>query len=136
MGVQLIIFLIIGLLLGGLIAWFIAKSKFHHPQSFSAEEYGTVLNERNLLEQRFNDLRSETEIRKIDFLKSQDKISSLNIELSRLDTINKGLNEKFENQKLEIEDLHKKIKEQFENIASKIITVISSSPELNKKTTN
>jgi len=116
-----IIFLIVGLLAGALIAWFIAKSKFNSPLPFSMEEYLTLQNDKVLIEQRYNDLRAESDTRKGEINRNQDRINTLNIEISRLDTINKGFVDKLETQKQEMEDLHKKIKEQFENIASKII---------------
>ncbi len=116
-----IIFLITGLLAGALIAWFIAKSKFNNPLPFSVDEYLTLQNDKVLIEQRYNDLRLEFDSCKSEINKNQERINTLNIEISRLDTINKGFIDKLETQKQEMEDLHKKIKEQFENIASKII---------------
>ncbi|MBL0343163.1 MAG: DNA recombination protein RmuC [Bacteroidetes bacterium] len=121
MQTELIVFLFIGLIIGALAAWFVAKSVFFKPLPITSEEYNSLLNTKTLLEQRFNDAKSESDSGKIEIFKNQEKITFLNVEVSRLETTNKALNEKFDNQKQEIEDLHKKLKEQFESIAHKII---------------
>lgn len=119
--IAIFVFLIAGLLIGGIIGWYYAKSKFNYVSPFSVEEYVSMSNDKLVLEQKVNDLRSAVEDFKRESYTSREKATSFNIEISRLETVNKGLSEKLESQKAELEDLHKKIKEQFENIASKII---------------
>ncbi len=49
------------------------------------------------------------------------KNTNLHIEHSRLETLNRTLLERLETQKQEIDELHRKMQEQFESIASKIV---------------
>ena len=119
--IAIFVFLIAGLLIGGIIGWYYAKSKFNYVSPFSVEEYVSMSNDKLVLEQKVNDLRTAVEDFKRESYTSREKATSFNIEISRLETVNKGLSEKLDSQKAELEDLHKKIREQFENIASKII---------------
>ncbi len=121
MPTELIIFLIIGLIIGALAAWLVAKARFNRHVPFTFEEFTAVQNDKNLLEQRYNDLRNDSINREADLDVLREKLNASNIEKSRIETLNSGLNDKFDNQKLEIENLHTKIKEQFENIAHKIV---------------
>lgn len=116
-----IIFLITGLIAGGIAGWYFAKSKFNIPVPFAAEDFVALSNDKMLLEQKLADLRSVSEDLKRETFAARERSTSQTIEISRLDTVNKSLNEKLQSQKAELEELHKKIKEQFENIASKII---------------
>ena len=116
-----IVFLITGLIAGGLAGWYFAKSKFNIPAPFAAEDFVQLSNEKMLLEQKLTDLRTMSEELKRETFSARERNTAQTIEISRLDTVNKSLNEKLQSQKSELEELQKKIKEQFENIASKII---------------
>lgn len=119
--IQLLLILIIGLLTGCVTGWFLAKSKFDHTVPFTVEDHNSLKNEKTIAEQRLIDLRVELDEKKKALDTRQDQLTSLSIELTREVSINSGLQEKLDKQKSELEELHKKIKEQFENIANKIL---------------
>ncbi|MBA2413125.1 MAG: DNA recombination protein RmuC [Burkholderiaceae bacterium] len=119
--IQLLLILITGLFAGGVAGWFFAKSKFDHSMPFSLEEYNVLKNDKTVAEQRLLDVRSELDEKKKALDTRHDQLTALSNELTREVVNNSGLQEKLEKQKSELEDLHKKIKEQFENIANKIL---------------
>ena len=95
-----IIYLIIGIIIGGVSAFFIAKSKFGSGSSFLTQQ----------LQKNENELASERE-----------KVVKLNSELSALNSDYRNLQEKLGEQKSEIEDLQNKFTKEFENLANKIL---------------
>lgn len=101
-----IIYLIIGLIIGGLAAWFIASSKFKG-ESDRVEERSVILErERSTLE---NNLNSE-----------RQKVLELNSKLSALQSDYNNLQQKLTEQKAEVEELQQKFTKEFENLANKI----------------
>jgi DNA recombination protein RmuC len=101
-----IIFLIIGLIVGGLAAWFIASSKFKG-ESGRVEERSVILErERSTLE---NNLNLE-----------RQKVIDLNSRLSALQSDYNNLQQKLTEQKAEVEELQQKFTKEFENLANKI----------------
>ena len=118
---QLLMFLILGLIAGGVGGWFFAKSRFHKNIPFTLEDFVTLKNDKTVSDQRLQDARTEMEERKKEIANNQERITILKVEASALAANNKGLQERLDKQKEELEDLHKKIKEQFENIAHKIV---------------
>ena len=101
-----IIFLIIGLIIGGLAAWFIASSKFKG-ESGRVEERSVILErERSTLE---NNLNLE-----------RQKVIDLNSRLSALQSDYNNLQQKLTEQKAEVEELQQKFTKEFENLANKI----------------
>lgn len=116
-----LLFILFGALLGGVAAWFMARSRFHHPLPFSIEEFTTLKTAREMAEARLNDSRIE-----IDRLQSQhqqliEKNAGLSNEKVRLESALIAVNEKLAEQKKEIQDLHQKMRTEFENIAGKIV---------------
>jgi DNA recombination protein RmuC len=113
--------LLVGIAIGAVAAWLIAKSKFQIVSPVTFEEMNAVRNEKLLIEQRWNDLKSDYE----SFKNKADKEIAINIELNKevstLISVNKNLEEKLLNQQKDLEELHKKMKEQFESIAGKIV---------------
>lgn len=101
-----IIYLIIGLIIGGLAAWFIASSKFKG-ESGRVEERSVILErERSTLE---NNLNLE-----------RQKVLELNSKLSALQSDYNNLQQKLTEQKAEVEELQQKFTKEFENLANKI----------------
>ena len=119
--IQTLFFIGFALLAGGLTGWFLAKSKYFHPLPFTAEDFNALQTEKNILSQRLADIRDTIERKEKELQMLQDKFHTVSMEWSRMETVNKGLQEKLDNQKKELDDLHKKIKEEFENIAHKIL---------------
>lgn len=95
-----IIYLLIGLIVGGVSAFFIAKSKFGSGNSFLNQQ----------LQKSEGELSSERE-----------KVIKLNSELSALNSDYRNLQEKLAEQKTEIEELEKRFIKEFENLANKIL---------------
>ena len=118
---QLLLFLILGLIAGGLFGWFFAKSRFNKSMPFTLEDFVSLKNDKTVSDQRLQDIRAEIEERKKESRNSHEQITALKVEASGLSVHNKGLLERLDKQKEELDDLHKKIKEQFENIAHKIV---------------
>lgn len=101
-----IIYLIVGLLIGGAAAWFIASSKIKG-QAGRIEERSEILEkEKSNLE---NNLSSE-----------RQKVIDLNSKLSALQSDYNNLQQKLAEQKGELEDLQQKFTKEFENLANKI----------------
>ena len=116
------------LMLGFLVAWFLASRK----QSEQRGKYET--NEKNLLAiqaevERQKSVAQETvRLKTEELLRLQQellKISELSdnrgMEVAALNAVNENLAEKLENQKSEIETLQKRLTTEFENIATKIL---------------
>ncbi len=101
-----IIYLIVGLLIGALAAWFIAYSRFK-VESGRAEERSTLLE------------REKTNLENTLTLERQ-KIIELNSKLSALQSDYNNLQQKLAEQKSEIEELQQKFVKEFENLANKI----------------
>jgi DNA recombination protein RmuC len=96
-----IIYLIIGLIIGGVSAFFIAKSKYGSSDSFLNQQ----------LQKNESELSAERE-----------KVIKLNSELSAINSDYRNLQEKLAEQKSEIEELQQKFIKEFENLANKILT--------------
>jgi len=118
---QLLLFLCLGLVAGGIAGWFFAKSKFNHPIPFTLDEYVSLRNDKTVSDQRLLDIRVEMDEKKQEINRIREQLTGVSMELSSEGANNRGLLEKLEKQKSELEELHKKIKEQFENIANKIL---------------
>ena len=101
-----IVFLIVGLLIGTVAAWFIASSRFKG-EAGRVEERSTILEkEKTNLE---NNLNSE-----------RQKVIDLNSKLSALQSDYNNLQQKLIEQKAEVEELQQKFTKEFENLANKI----------------
>lgn len=101
-----IVFLIIGILIGGVAAWFIASSKFKG-ESSRIEERSTIIEKERLnLDSNLNSERQ--------------KVLDLNSKLSALQSDYNNLQQKLTEQKAEVEELQKKFTTEFENLANRI----------------
>ena len=123
-----IVFLIIGVLVGVTAGYFFAKSKFQGSKNVSEQEYESLKTNLNLLttEKGRADERSTMLTASLDETKSnldaeRAKLNEINSELSRIKTINSGLEEKLEQQKAEVVELQEKFISEFENLANKIL---------------
>lgn len=101
-----IVFLIIGILIGGIATWFIASSKFKG-ESSRIEERSTIIEKERLnLDSNLNSERQ--------------KVLDLNSKLSALQSDYNNLQQKLTEQKAEVEELQKKFTTEFENLANRI----------------
>ncbi len=122
-----ILFLIIGLIVGGITAWLITstilKSK-QIPQAIlneQTEKLNTAHIALNVESQKNVLYKEEIEKLRTELKQQMDTFTELNKKTAELSASNVFLNEKLENQKLEMEGLRKQFNLEFENIASKIL---------------
>lgn len=119
-----ILFIIVGLILGYLVAHF----KFKSSQALSREEAEVLETEReealrtiSRLEERNERLDAEAQQNKNDMLREQSRANEAEKENVRLKSVNDNLREKLDEQKEELQNLQKRFKDEFENLANKIL---------------
>lgn len=106
-----ILFLIIGLLAGGIAGWLVAKFKF----SAGSQSLILVEQEKNRsLSQELSSLKQELQ-------QERNKVLELTNSLSTTDANYRNLQEKLDQQKNEANELQKKFAAEFENLANKIL---------------
>ena len=118
---HLVISLIAGLICGLAAGWFAARFRYFKPDGVSAEDFSRMSSDKLLAEQRLEDTKAQLAQLNMDLKVAAEKQAALLTDLATVKTQNENLNLKLTDQKKEIQDLHEKIKEQFENIASKIV---------------
>ncbi len=128
-----IIFLVIGILIGAVMAWLIFRSKLASTKGIPQEEVDGLKNQINSLTIELS--KSEVKNKLVDenFKKTADelisersKVLELNSSLSSLKSDYGNLQNKLEEQKSEIEKLQEKFTKEFENLANKILDEKSS----------
>ena len=114
------IFLITGIVIGLTTGYFIARSKFQQPQSDPA---AVILldKEKGILEQQCVSLKEQNESLKTEVRTQVSEMMRISGELAQWKADHKNLEEKLSLQKQEMEQLHLQLKEQFENIANRIV---------------
>src|SRR5690606_28856071 len=123
-----ILFLIIGLIIGAAAAGFIFHFKFKSEAGVSKSQYEQVNSQLNDLkielskwEERHKLLEDNYNKTVADLSSEREKVLELNSFNSSLKEINHNLEEKLNEQKIEIEEMNQKLKTEFENIANKIL---------------
>lgn len=123
-----IIFLILGLLVGAIAAFFIAKYKFSSEKGVSPEEI-------NRLNSNISDLKTElgkseerniilvkdSDEKKTEIISQREKLHELNTSLTKKTSEFENLEVKLKEQKAELENLQNKFIKEFENLANKIL---------------
>ena len=123
-----IIFLVIGLIVGALAAWLVAKYRFESRQGVSRTDADALLKQINELTadkaksgERTRILEENLQQEKAGLESERAKVIDLSTDLSRTQAEAANLLERLQSQKGEIEDLQKKLTEQFQNIATRIL---------------
>jgi DNA recombination protein RmuC len=127
-----ILYLLIGLVAGGLAAFFFFSFKNQKKNQKLKDEFlanekllGTQLNEaekqRYLWEERFNTLKTEATEWKNERNKFREENTALVGRLEKAKEEYRNLKEKLDTQKAELEEIQKKFTVEFENIAGKIL---------------
>jgi len=119
-----IVYIIIGVILGYLIAHFKHKSS----QPLSKEEadrleqdYDQAMQTISRLEERNEHLDAEVSEAKNTMQRERSRADEAEKENVRLQSVNDNLREKLEEQKKDLENLQEKFKDEFENLANKIL---------------
>jgi DNA recombination protein RmuC len=123
-----VIFLIVGLLVGFLVAYFINKKQLENIMNDFQEKEKRMQNqladfdkEKSIIETKYKQILDGVE-KTIHQLENEREISkSQSIKIATFENENKNLSEKLQSQKTEIEELQKRLTTEFENIANKIL---------------
>ena len=112
------LFLFIGLTVGSIAAWFIAKYKFaSESQKISEEE----LQQKYVLKAVFDSLQNQADLLKEEFKeKENDFITTSNL-LSAKEQDNQNLHTKLSEQKEELNHIQQRFQTEFENIANRLL---------------
>lgn len=112
-----IIFLGVGLLIGFIAAWFIAKYKFsNHSGSLPIDE----INEKYILKEVHETIQNQADLFRDDLLDKEQEVRKLGSLLSAKENEILNINEKLLLQKSEVEHLQQKFQKEFENIANRL----------------
>ena len=123
-----IIFSIVGILIGGIIAWLILKVKAEADKGISKEEaavlneqINNLKNERSAAQERINILQENLKTATQDLTQERNKFLQLNSSYSSLKSDFANLEEKLSTQKEEVEQLQQKFTTEFKNLANDIL---------------
>lgn len=111
-----IIWLISGVILGGLVGWFMAKSRSNGTDSGD----GDLQNKLQLAEDRYNMIANELTEVKPELSSERNKSLELSNQLTQVKTEHKNLQSKLEEQKAELEKLNERFAHEFKNLANEI----------------
>lgn len=115
-----IIWLLAGVLLGGALTWFIAKSRFQGQQPDQAEELMRTQTSLTLEQERKVSLQRELEELKPALQAERARILELSNTLARLETEYSNQEKRLEEQKAEVEKLNERFAIEFKNLANEI----------------
>lgn len=124
---MILIYLLIGVVAGGILSWIISslnfKSKTVAKQDFeSLSDYNYSLkSDLNVARSRLTDAEELIIQYKNEINRLTEKVGTFTQQLATADAENRLLHEKLETQKKDIVDMHKQFNLEFENIASKIL---------------
>ncbi len=110
-----------GILLGGVLVWFYARSVFEKQKGVPAGQFMEADKERAVLAEKLKEARESLLGHQQELQLRQERILSLTAAWATEESQRKNLAEKLDQQKAELDQLHVRMKEQFENIASKIV---------------
>jgi len=122
-----IVFLLLGLLIGVLLGWFVHKHKTAGIIQPNAEienwrqQYTLSSNDVSALKNAETMLRAEVDLLKIDIKQKNESILSLNNHLTTANSNTQHIEQRLKEQKLEVEQLNQRFKVEFENLAAKIL---------------
>lgn len=113
-----IIYLGIGLIIGAIAAWFIAKYKFTgRSGSLPFDE----INEKYILKEVHESLQNQADLYRDDLLEKEQELRNIGSQLSAKEMEVFGLQEKLTTHKNEVEGLQQRFQVEFENIANRLL---------------
>ncbi len=117
MDITIIIVLLIGILLGAIAAWLVAKAQFSQQSGIGTKE----LSERYVSKELHTKLEDDFFILKDDIQYKEQEIRTLNGDIATEKQAKLNFEERLTAQKQEVEALQKRFQTEFENVASKIL---------------
>ncbi|MEQ6118858.1 DNA recombination protein RmuC [Reichenbachiella sp. MALMAid0571] len=116
------VYFVTGILIGGLVAWFIAKSKFQSSGANTEELLQAKELELKLEAEKDNVIRLKGDLTKLDdeLRQEREEVLKLNNLNTRLDADFKNMQETLKNQKEEVNQLQEKFSAEFKNLANEI----------------
>lgn len=125
MEVYQLIYLLTGLIIGGVAAWVIAKLKFQN--SFNEEtrnkaiRLDEIIPQKALIEGELKSIKEELEKTTLQLRDEREGHDHSKKRLAKAEEAFRAQDEKIQNQKKEIEDLHERLSKEFENIANRVL---------------
>ncbi|AEV33576.1 hypothetical protein Oweho_2608 [Owenweeksia hongkongensis DSM 17368] len=116
-----IIWLIAGLLIGGIIAWLLSKNKVANTETAHSKETNELRNAAALAEERNKSLSENLAQAKTSLEDERRQTLHLSTELSKREAEYHALSEKLAEQKAEVEKLNQKFSVEFKNLANEIL---------------
>jgi DNA recombination protein RmuC len=116
-----IIYLIIGIIIGGISAFFIAKFYFKSKGNIPETEYQRMENNFSRAEEKNKIYEKQLEELKIKSDSDSEKYIELKSEYSKIATENKNLETKLNEQKKELLEMQETLKTEFKNLANEIL---------------
>ncbi|MGK0388797.1 MAG: DNA recombination protein RmuC [Maribacter sp.] len=108
-----IIFLILGLIVGAIAAWYIAKFKFG---GLGESE----LKEKYVVKEAYLSLEAQVDVMKADLVEKEQEIREFGSSISAKEQIVINLEEKLYNQREEVDTMHKHMEDRFANLAERL----------------
>ena len=116
-----IVFLLVGIAVGGLLIYLIVKNKISLPDPQMLSKLSELEREKSVLTDRSE--QASVQLKNLERILEEErlKVVKLSAEVAtKQETINNNL-DRLQNQKQEVEELHTKFKIEFENLSSKIL---------------
>lgn len=113
-----LLFLLTGLLIGAVTAWFIAGFKYNADRSRFTE---TEVKEKFVLKELHEALQAQADILKEDLIEKEQSLLEVSNQFSAKVQETQSLNEKLFTQKGELDQIQQKFKTEFENIANRLL---------------
>lgn len=115
------VFLVAGILIGAVLAWFVLKSKSSEGQQDLNLRITELDKERSVLADRLQQQTRQAEENRQQSEGDRRQLFELSSVLAQQRTINENLQEKLLEQKKDLEELQQKFTKEFENLANKIL---------------
>mgnify|MGYP005841511521 CR=1 FL=1 len=116
-----IVFLFIGILIGAVAAFLIAKYKYGNDSKISVEEVEVLKREKAKSEEKVSIYEKDLTELKEAVDKERTRFLELNSQFSGIKTENKNLEEKLAEHKKEVEELQERFRTEFKNLANEIL---------------
>ncbi len=113
-----IIYLLIGLLIGAITAWLIAKYRF---TSLSNSIPYDIVNEKYVLKEVHEALQQQADLHRDDLLDKEKEIREKSMQLSAEQQNRINMEERLRTQKLEVGELQEQFQTEFENVANRLL---------------